>query len=200
VLAFERVVSISGLTASNDTSSSQSGVTINLAGNNGPTSFVDPFSASGISAHGMFAGGVTLGAGLGYQHTTLSDPGGDIGVSTLSFAPRVGYMATLSPIAAFWIRGGVTYASETLTLPNTTTSCIGSSCTNSSSTEDLTLSFFDVSLDPAFVLFPIPHVGFLIGALLDIGVSSSASSGSLSASNNVKLTDYGVSGGVALAF
>lgn len=200
VLSLERVVSVYGMTLSNDTRRSESGVTINLAGNNGLTSFADPFSAPGISAHGMFGGGVTLGMGLGYQHTSLSEADGDLGISAVTVAPRVGYMVTLSPNAAFWVRGGVTYASETLSLPRTTTSCSGLSCTSSTSTEDLTLSFLDLSLDPAFVLFPIPHVGFLIGALLDFGLSSSASGGSSSSNSSAKLTDYGVSTGVALAF
>lgn len=59
---------------------------------------------------------------------------------------------------------------------------------------------FDLSFDPVFAFFPIPHVGLLAGPLIDIGLSSSASGGSVLQSESVKVTNYGVAAGLAAFF
>jgi hypothetical protein len=55
----------------------------------------------------------------------------------------------------------------------------------------------EACLDPVLAIFPIDHVGILLGLVGDIGLSSSASVGGNSSNSGAKLSNYGAAAGLA---
>lgn len=84
--------------------------------NGNPSDLFGVFAVPPVTRLGYhrFFGPLTLGAGLHYSQTDVAL--GNVGGSgtMYGFAPRVGYVAPLSPTFAVWIRGGLslTYISQ----------------------------------------------------------------------------------------
>lgn len=94
--------------------------------------------------------------------------------------PRVGYAYVIDDTFAIWPRGGLMYAH--------------------SSAGDNSSSRIDLTLDAMLGISPVKHVVFLVGPLVDIGVGGSedvpdGTGGTMS--NDVKLTTFGLSAGLA---
>ncbi|HTM45457.1 MAG TPA: hypothetical protein VL137_10905 [Polyangiaceae bacterium] len=83
---------------------------------------------------------LSIGGAIG-----IGSYGGDADGSDFLFAPRVGYVWNLADWAAFWLRGGLTF--HTQSQPNE--------------------HGFAFTADPTFVLSPAQHVGFLLGFSFD---------------------------------
>jgi hypothetical protein len=122
------------------------------------------------------ASGFTVGGSIGFFSGSGSTKreaamGGasvetdDATVTTITFAPRVGFALPLTPQFAFWPRAGVTYYNIGLSSTNTATPPV----TNKS-----TLSGFGVNLEPMFVFTPVPHFGITAGPVVDIPLSGTS--------------------------
>jgi hypothetical protein len=117
--------------------------------------------------------------GGGTQTTTANEPTN----TTFGIAPRGGYILHLNDLFALWLRGGLSFYTETWRQSSTNN---GQTTTFSANYDQLALD-----LDPQLVITPIPHVGFTAGVTADIpltgghsytadvgGASSSVSAGS----------------------
>lgn len=160
-----------------------------------------------LSLDGRFSNGFTIGGSLSYivqsgKHDTAGTASGskmsvdDPTATYFLFAPRVGVMFEASPTVSVWLRGGITRVSASLedtgTNPNT----------GASTSASETLTVLAVTADPQLVFTPIPHVGILLGATLDIGASGTDETnfGGTSESHDYKASSYGVNAGLAALF
>jgi hypothetical protein len=130
--------------------------------------------------------GLSLGAALGYFHVSASSTFEAGGVSSTTdggsgdaflFAPRIGYAFMFAASAGIWPRAGITY----VTL---------------STDSNLSAHALALTLEAPLVLTPIPHVAFLIGPTLDLGLSGGTDNGGTTTS--YKLTDIGLQAGLAI--
>jgi hypothetical protein len=162
---------------------------------------INPYTMPMLTFHGVVAGGLTLGGGIGYASTSGShDAGGGTTIddptrSAVAVSPRIGYLASFSPTFGIWAKGGITYFSEkeegtTLDCSNPTFGCV-------SSTSESGISGIAIAIDPMLVLAPLPHVGILFGPTLDIGVSGTLTQTG-SADRDLTLRNFGVAAGLAL--
>jgi hypothetical protein len=215
IIAGERLFGISAVAGSftpqGDQSYSGSATMVNLLWSNPSLnirgqSAVNPYAMPMLTFHGVIAGGLTLGGGLGYS--TISgnheepDPGGGGGKATIdeptrsvfTFAPRVGYLASLSPSFGIWAKGGITFASQAASAKNV---CDGTGTCGDVTT---TLSGLALDLDPMLVFTPVPHVGILFGPVIDIGLSGtlSSESGGNKVEEDLKISNFGAAAGIAL--
>jgi hypothetical protein len=132
---------------------------------------------------------LSLGAGIGYSHVSVSTPG-NIPNTTVStsgdsflFAPRVGYAFAFNNIVGIWPRGGFTY--RTLSAGNT-------------SWHDLALT-----VECPFFFTVIPHVAFWGGPTLDLGLSGGQSisgNNGVTVTNNFNSTEIGIQTGLVAYF
>jgi hypothetical protein len=168
ILGVERLVGIYAMS----TSGNAHAVTVlSLAGNTGfPPS---PLTSPQLSAHGVVGSGLTLGGGISFSRW---DPGTGSNDAWTAFtiSPRIGFLVALSPSLAIWAKGGISFVSMSFGKDP--------------------ITWTELSLDPVLAFFPIPHVGLLVGPAVDIGLSSSNNSSSTSS----KLSNYGVSAGLAV--
>jgi hypothetical protein len=173
-------------------------------------SYINPFAMPMLSFHGVIGPGVTLGGGIGYaatsgDHETIDTSTGatmksdDPKRSAFAFSPKVGYLASFSPVFAIWPRGGITYWSQQS--EETASVCDGlGNCTDQTVTSSL--SGVSLDLDFMFVLSPVPHVGIVFGPVADIGVSGTRKvdpSGG-TPDLDVKVSNFGLAAGIALLF
>lgn len=122
--------------------------------------------------------GISVGAaiGLGYTKADASatlQAGAKGGVTELVLAPRVGFVAPLSPRLALWPRVGVSRTSYRM-----------------SSVESV---IWDVTLDPQLAVVIVPRVVFTTGALFE-------SSGSDDIGDGSSQLAYGVTAGLTAMF
>lgn len=124
---------------------------------------------------------LSLGAALGYAHTSISLPVNGNSATTIStsgdswtFAPRVGWSFMFADWVGIWPRGGFTYRNF--------------------SAGDNGLHALALTLEAPFTFTPIPHVVFTAGPTLDIGISGSSSSTQLNrtVSNDFSSTEIGI--------
>ena len=155
-----------------------------------------------LAIDGVVGPGVTLGGSIGYVSfagettdagTTQDNPTQAFFV----FNPRVGYIASLSDVISLWPRLGFAYAANSLDFED--------SVSGVSIDRTVTLTF--LTIDPVLVIHPIPHVGFLIGPVIDISLSGStdasvsgAPPGSFIAEPDVSEQVYGLTAGLAVFF
>jgi hypothetical protein len=153
------------------------------------------------------AGGLTVGAALGYLSSTgktkdepvmmPSTEEDDPTFTTLLFAPRVGYVVSLTPLFAFWPRAGITYYNVGLESTNTT-----GGPNPMTTTSKTTLSGVALDLEAMFVLTPVQHFGITASPIVDIPLSGTQSISRTPApavapvDDKVKFTNYGLSFGV----
>jgi hypothetical protein len=83
--------------------------------------------------------------------------------TTFGFAPRAGYILHLSDLFAIWLRGGLSFYTQTWKQTSTN----GNTNTSFSANYDQ----LALDLDPQFVVTPIPHLGFTAGVTTDIPIT-----------------------------
>ena len=114
-------------------------------------------------------------------------------VTVLAFAPRIGYAMALTPLIAFWPRGGITYysiKSERTSQPPTPV------------TTKNTISGVGLNLEPMFVFSPADHFGIIAGPVIDIPLSGTSSSTQTPRARNpgpddkIKFANYGITVGL----
>ena len=165
-----------------------------------------------VAFDGMFSNGFTLGGSLGYvvmsgkhEEPDFTSSGSiatskhsvdDATIAVFVFAPRLGVMITPTPTLGIWLRGGITRVSAA-TDGNT-----GSDIDGNPVSRSTTVTLLAVTLDPQLVFVPVPRVGITLGPVLDIGASGSVdvTEGSTTDSRDVKMSSFGVAGGLALIF
>lgn len=108
-----------------------------------------PFEVPRLAFDFFVTDGLSLGGALGFA-TYDDDDGGQLeDYSEFVFAPRVGYVWMFSRVAGFWLRGGLTYHSASL----------------SGDTGEYGLAF---TAEPTFVIAPVDHFGFTVGLSADL--------------------------------
>ncbi|MFZ5895341.1 MAG: hypothetical protein ACOY0T_30075 [Myxococcota bacterium] len=160
----------------------------------GPTT---NYSSARIAFDFFPINGLSLGGSIGLYHVSSSveqeanglsqeeDLGSGLG---FIFTPRIGYAVMFTPKVGLWPRGGVSYASVHAESPG------GS---------ELTASGVAITLESPFVIAPVPHVAFLVGPSLDLGVGGSTETqgaGGTTVSRDRTGTDIGVHGGMTAFF
>jgi hypothetical protein len=180
-----------------------SNASVDIAGYNA----VNPYTMPMLTFHGVVAGGLTIGGGIGYastsgKHDSVSSSGGTVSIddptrTAIAFAPRIGYLASFSPTFGIWAKGGITYFSQKSESPPYT-DCSTGPCLTIGGGES-SINGVAIALDPMIVLSPVPHVGIIFGPTLDIGVSGTmAQTGG--ADRDLTLSNFGVAAGIALLF
>jgi hypothetical protein len=172
---------------------------------------INPFIIPRLAFDGMLGNGLTLGGSISYFVASGEQETPDLDSSAIRkedtptasvflFAPRLGVMLQASPKIGVWLRGGVTRVSMTTEAQQTDFD------TGQTFTASNTITMVDVTLDPQLVLSPVPHVGILLGAAVDIGVSgtiertSSVGGSSVKEEDGFAATSYGVTAGLAAIF
>jgi hypothetical protein len=181
-----------------------SGTDVSFLGSGGTSPNV--FSVPRVGFDGMFESGLTLGGSLSYLVTTGKYE--TVGSSTnkethdaptasiFVLAPRIGVMFAATPSVGVWLRGGISRISISSEVNNVDFDTGEPLTTTSTST----VTLVDLTLDPQLVISPAPHVGFTVGALLDIGVGGTAETSGSTVTHDVKASSYGVSGGLVAIF
>src|SRR6266542_3590419 len=145
-----------------------SGTMVNVLWGNSSTGAGINVSAIPRLGVDAFIGNLTLGGSLGFMSSSGSSKA--IGAatstdlpdaSTFVISPRVGYAIALGEYVALWLRGGITYysssADQAVDNGTVTVSASGSMLT----------------LDPQFVILPIPNAGITVGPVVEIGLGGS---------------------------
>jgi opacity protein-like surface antigen len=153
--------------------------------------------------------------GFDYFVTDLISVGGSLGYSTASgeqkvngasedlpsysaflFNPRVGFGIPISDIVVFWPRVGITYWRFHTESEDVNTKQEG------------TLSGLALTAEGMFVISPVPHFGFGVGPLIDLGLSGTAkgeatdkrSGLKVSGEDDYKVTNFGAIAGLVGTF
>lgn len=136
--------------------------------------FRSPYMIPRIGMDFTVIDGLTIGGAIGFARgasTVKSELGGQSterdGPSLTAFliSPRVGYILPLGDNMGLWLRGGITYFS----LSSSSESTTGTPPTTTKNTSGE--SGVALSLDPVFLITPVPHFGFYGGVMADIGLT-----------------------------
>jgi hypothetical protein len=131
--------------------------------------------------------GIVIAGGSGSQTVAgfTTDTGGGSGNGFL-LAPRAGFILPAGSSTKVWVRGGLTYFRT-------------SNKEDGSNTES-TLSGLALNLEPTLVFPVASHVGFSVGAVIDLPLSGEAktTNGTLSVSKDMTFRNLGVVAGLAL--
>lgn len=181
-----------------DTTDTTSYTNINLL-TNPMGGFFTGYSVARIGFDFFVIDGLSIGAALGYFSASQSNETEVMGTTSESdgptfsgflVAPRIGYAYMFNPTVGIWPRGGITYAHRNISDPDSD---------NENSQNRLA-----VTLELPLVISPVPHVGFLLGPTLDLGVSGSDNNENTppipDAEVDAKTTDIGVQTGVLVYF
>jgi hypothetical protein len=146
-------------------------------------------------AFDMFVGpGVSVGTGVSLFHVSESGFDGVSGDTQSLFgfvlAPRVGYVARLTPGVAFWPRAGITFLYATNDL--------------SGSSLALTLSSYAIAatVEAPFAFNLTPHVAITFGPTFDLTLASKSTasqSGSPDVSTDQHILEVGAQAGLTIA-
>jgi hypothetical protein len=181
----------------------ESGTDVSFLGAGGTS--VNVFALPRVALDGMLASGLTLGGSLSYvvssgEEDFIIANGGKVKIedptrSVFVLAPRIGFMFQASSIVGVWLRGGVSRISA-----STESRPIASSTTGQQSEQIVksTATLVDLTFDPQLVIAPLPHVGFTLGGVLDIGVGGSIEStnGTTTQTRDIKQSSYGLTAGL----
>jgi hypothetical protein len=124
-----------------------------------PRLSLDYFVISGLSVGGSF-GYFSVGThikNVSAGHTAEQDTGSFGG---FLFAPRIGYAFMFTDMLGVWPRSGITY--------------VTGKEKNDIGLETSSVNRLAFSLDAPLVISPFPHMGFVVGPALDVGVSGSS--------------------------
>jgi hypothetical protein len=169
---------------------------------------VSPYTVPQVGLDVAVAGGLTVGAAVGFfteSGTNESEPAGGASTSrdspsltAFELAPRVGYGVSILPWLAFWGRLGITYYNI-----HTSSETTGNTPTSTKATS----SGVGLNLDPMFVFVPVNHFGITAGPYLDLPISGSISSEATLNGTSVsppdselRYTSFGLKAGLLGAF
>jgi hypothetical protein len=164
--------------------------------NNGITGLATGYSSARIAFDYFPINGLSLGGSVGFFNLSASQEQENGGVSVdtdqgsqhgFIIAPRVGYAFMFSPKVGLWPRGGITYLTAS---------------TDRDNGNDLSTHALALTIEAPLVIAPVPHVAFLVGPTLDLGLSGSTdiTAGSVTTSSDLKATDIGVQAGITVYF
>jgi hypothetical protein len=124
---------------------------------------VSPYSFPRLAIDAFVTPQVTVGGSATYFRTTV--PAAPDGVSggttaTLVLAPRVGYVATISPRVSFWPRIGATYVHVDAGVP-----------LYDLQANETILDTFAIGADLPFVFALAPHGAITFGPSIDLGLT-----------------------------
>jgi hypothetical protein len=169
---------------------------------------VNPYATPHLSIHGVVAGGLTLGGSIGFMttsgevETTEEDPFDGSTTTNRSDAPdrsafiigpKIGYLVAANSTVAFWLRAGITYFS------------LAAEESEDGDTFEQSVNGISFSIDPMLVITPIPHVGLMLGPVIDVGLSGKVeakATGSFSGDSEAdfKFSNFGAAAGLAVLF
>jgi hypothetical protein len=175
-----------------------------------PTSSFNPFAVPLVTVNGIVGPGVTIGGGIGYASDSRKDgngPDSKLEMSSFAVAPRIGGIIDLGSAASLWLRGGITYSSQKYV--NTFVCSVSGTGANETCTQTQKTSVLDFSLDPVFILTPIPHLGILVGPTVDVALSGKEAlelptsfptdpNAPATGDQDFRLSSFGLAAGVAL--
>jgi hypothetical protein len=119
----------------------------------------------GGNIYAMFTlGGHTEGC-VGNNCASVANPS----AWAFGLAPRVGYIIGLSNLLAIWLRGGVSWHTEQISVPDTV-----AACGNRQDSDNYTFNEFGLDLDPQLVISPAQHFAFMVGPAFDWGFAGGA--------------------------
>ena len=202
-ISAERITSINH--SSRKTEDDESDVTVttsttNIALLTNPVGgFTTGYSFPRLAGDYFVTDGLSVGAAIGVFSTSFSSETEIDGESEESdgptssgvlVAPRVGYAFMFGDNIGLWPRGGVTY--------------IGAGSEQEDGDESST-RLFALSVEAPFVFVPVPHVAFLAGPALDLGLSGSDetdpdAAGAPNQETEYKITDFGLHVGMTAYF
>lgn len=96
-------------------------------------------------------------------------------------APRVGYVIPVSDGVDFWVRGGITYFSATV---------------SPDQGDDSTETGLGLGLEGHLVISPIEGFGFTVGPTVDLGLTGSADPGGGAEELDSNYTNFGLNAGL----
>jgi hypothetical protein len=105
-----------------------------------------------LGVHQIFGGVVSVGAGVHWSRFDSRDA-----VTSFTFAPRLGFVHAFSDGAALWLRTGYNYV-------------------RTSSGDDFTQTEGLFAVEVPVVFTPVPHFGWMLGPLAEIGLSGKSRS------------------------
>lgn len=175
----------------------QSFTSINLLANPYNGALLSRYTFPRVAADYFVIDGLSLGLALGFVsisgHEKTDTVDQDTGSATgFLLAPRIGYAFMFNQNVGIWPRAGISY----LTIH-------GESDTGNSSSD---LNQLALPIEVPLVISPIPHVGFLIGPTLDLGLTGSDKSedsfGGMTTTTkrDTNETDFGVQAGLLVYF
>jgi hypothetical protein len=147
-----------------------------------------------LTVGGSVFGEFTLGSG----QSTVNRNGIETDVpgptyTLFGFAPRVGYILSISDLFAFWPRGGIEYVSLNVKSPNQG---------NPNISDSTTYSQWALDAEGMFVITPLPHVGITVGPVVDIPIGGStsftAAGSGVTTSTNLTLFHIGATAGLLI--
>jgi hypothetical protein len=196
------VVFASESTKQGDTAQTVSVTSVSLL-TNPLHSLTTSYSFPRVAADYLTAGGVTLGAALGFstvsgsaevEQGSLSAEEDTGSGSGFLLVPRVGYVLMFQDEIGIWPRGGVSYVTV--------------SAESDDGTVDTSANRLALTLEVPLVISPVPHAGFSIGPTLDLGLSGSNEATTTNPLTNTQTTgerdvtgtELGLQAGVFLYF
>jgi hypothetical protein len=133
-------------------------------------------------------GGLTVGGAFGFatggsansttRDTTTTETEGPDSTAFL-LAPRAGFAYSLGKLLGLWVRGGFTYARTTT---ERDTVILGQTVTTKSIS-----SGFALDVEPALTVMPFDHFGFLASAVLDLPLTGTLKSQTITATSTTSL-------------
>lgn len=117
-----------------------------------------------LAPHFTIGGEMALFATTGASQSTEHDQANGVSTTTpgapttrtlFGIAPRVGYILRLTNLFGLWLRGGLSFYTES------DTTNVGANVSSGSNQ-------FAMDLEPQFVITPLPHIGLTMGPTLDV--------------------------------
>lgn len=107
-------------------------------------------------------------------------------------APRIGYAYMFTDVVGIWPRGGITYVGA------------GTKDQPPAPPDESSVHFLALTLEAPLVISPVPHAGFLVAPIVDIGLSGSQDNkdgqSGVTQSRDMKATEFGLEAGMFLYF
>jgi hypothetical protein len=185
----------------NNVSVTSSGTAFNLLWGD-TQDIIGPYSVPRAGVDFAVANSITLGGSAAFVSHSGKDELAQTGmtasadrptITAFALAPRFGYILGVNQTIAFWFKGGLTFFSS----KSETTTMAGATSTTSTGT----LSGFSLNIEPELVILPVPHFGFTVGGLADIGLSGNlheenSGATALASDHSTKINNFGITFGI----
>jgi hypothetical protein len=144
-----------------------------------------PYAAPRLTFDGFVTDGISLGGTLGVtsQSTEIEPPSGNTqdgpSETAVVFGARIGYGHMFSDTVGIWPKLGLTYFTDSI---------------EDNDGDEVDVSGLAMSADVMLVIAPVPHFGFTIGPVLDLGLTGSTEFGTMDVDTTI--TDVGLQAGL----